>query len=135
VKKNEVRKLLVSMETHGFRRFDHANFIAIVMKKDDLEGELTQDPYTQDGLPTLEVKVEPTVPTLVKAASGQHRFHAVKAKWDKLKTELNNLQSEGKKKKLAENVKLDEIQRLGKELETLRWWGATVYDEGEFRIL
>jgi hypothetical protein len=44
VKKNEVRKLLLSMNTHGFRRFDHANFIGIVMKKDNLAGELTQDP-------------------------------------------------------------------------------------------
>jgi hypothetical protein len=132
VKKNEVRKLLQSMEDFGIRRDDHANFLAIVIHRSNLTGTLSKDAYPQGGLPLLKVSTIPNSSLLVKAASGQHRFHAVKSMWDKLKTELDELQSDNKKKKVQMllEAKVKRVEEIGVLMRDLRLWGVSVYDEG-----
>jgi hypothetical protein len=136
LKKTEVKKLLQSMEEYGFRRLDHANFISIVVNKNDIDGTLSSDPYASGGLAPLKIKSVVNVPAIVKAASGQHRFHAIKTKWEKSKAELDELQSEDKKKKakISPEEKTKRIRQIGEDMKTLRWWGVTVYDEGNSYI-
>jgi hypothetical protein len=149
LKSSEVQKLHKSMELHGYRFRDHNNFLSLVMDRDDILIELPTDAYPEEGLPHLQVRPTGGKPLVIKAASGQHRHHAVLMKRKKIDKKIERI---GKgKKKVDEDEDEDEEIELDKDEEDLlnikgdaqkeemkkkllkkkdnyRYWGAGFYD-------
>jgi hypothetical protein len=141
-----VKQLLASMHKQGVRAYNPANRIPLIVAKGDIEtGCISLDPHLGADAPTLKVNASGQETGKIRAAGGQHRYHAWKlaqeqgtASIEKYEGQLAGLhvkEPKGEKAKATRQANIErlegEIKREKDFIDAISVWGVVVYDAGE----
>ena len=141
-----VQKLCLIMKSQNFRPFRSSNRIPLVCKLSDLDPSCITPSITQiHKAPFLKISESGRSRGVLKAAGGNHRFHAVNQAINEAQKELEQLKEslvdeERRRVTTAEDIAKrdedvaslkEEIKRKETFCKSIAIWGVVVYDEGK----